>query len=186
LLESGFEGVEIQGIDLDIDSIDVRLTGTLDRIALDRTEVARGETVEVQAFIRTESGQQIVQRIPVEIPADVPTGRLLLFVGDGGALEQSMAARSFVPRDLSQLVSAINRLKKNDRLYVKLFRLTPGAVIGTDELPNLPPSVLAMLSSQRTAGGYTPMPLSPIYERELPPAEFVIEGQQTLEIEVVR
>jgi hypothetical protein len=186
LLESGFEGVEIQGIDLDIDSVDVRLTGTLDRIALDRTEVARGETVEVQAFIRTESGQQIVQRIPVEIPADVPTGRLLLFVGNGGALEQSMATRSFVPKDLSQLVRAINRLKKNDRLYVKLFRLTPGAVIGTDELPNLPPSVLAMLSSQRTAGGYTPMPLSPIYERELPPAEFVIEGQQTLEIEVVR
>ena len=29
---------------------------------------------------------------------------------------------------------------------MKLFRITPGAVIGTDELPNLPPSVVATLN----------------------------------------
>lgn len=186
LLDSGFAGVEIKRISLDINSVDGRRAGTLDRIALDRTEVAPGERVEVQAFIRTDSGQQIVQRIPILIPTDVSPGKLLLFVGDGGSLQQSMETQSFVPKDLGQLVNAINRLKKNDRLYVKLFKLAPGALIGTDELPNLPPSVLATLGSERTAGGYTPTPLSPIYEKEMPPSDFVIEGQQTLELKVVR
>jgi hypothetical protein len=186
LLSSGFDGVELGPITLDIASTDTRKAATLDRIALDRTEVGRGETVEVQAYVRTESGKQFVQRIPVQIPADVPTGQLVLFVGDGGSLQQASASQSFVPKDLGQLVSAINKLKKNDRLYVKLFRITPGAVIGTDEMPNLPPSFVATLNSDRTSGGYTPTALSPVGEKELPPAEYVINGQQVIGINVVR
>ncbi|HEY0004356.1 MAG TPA: hypothetical protein VGB17_06060 [Pyrinomonadaceae bacterium] len=186
LLTSGFENVRLSSITLDISSTDTKYTGTLERIALDRTEVRPGQNVEVQAYVRTESGKQFVQRIPVQIPADVPAGQLLIFVGDGGALQEGSAAKAFVPQDLSQLVNAINRVKKSDRLYVKLFRITPGAVIGTNELPNLPPSVVATLNSDRTSGGFTPTVLSPVYEKELPPAEFVITGQQLIGIDVVR
>jgi hypothetical protein len=186
LLSSGFDNVEIGGIHVQITSSDERRAGTLERIALDRTEVARGETVEVQAFVRTDSGKQYVQRIPVEIPTDVPLGQLVLFVGDGGALQQASASQAFVPKDLGQLVGAINKIKKNDRLYVKLFRITPGAVVGTDELPSLPPSVVATLNSERSSGGFTPTMLSPLSEKELSPAEFVIEGQQLIGINVVR
>ncbi len=186
LLSSGFDNVQLSNVTLDITSTDTRYTGTLDRISLDRTETRRGETVEIQAYVRTESGKQFVQRIPVQIPSDVPLGQLLVFVGDGGALQEGSAAKAFVPQDLGQLVDAINKVKKNDRLYVKLFRITPGAVIGTSELPNLPPSVVATLNSDRASGGYTPTVLSPIYEKELPPAEFVITGQQLIGIDVVR
>lgn len=186
LLSSGFDNVEIGAINVNITSSDERKAGTLERIALDRTEVARGETVEVQAYVRTDSGKQFVQRIPVEIPSDVPTGQLVLFVGDGGTLQQALAAQNFVPKDLSQLVGALNRIKKNDRLYVKLFRITPGAVVGTDELPALPPSMVATLNSERSSGGFTPTMLSPLSEKELPAAEFVIEGQQLIGINVIR
>ncbi|HEX7956070.1 MAG TPA: hypothetical protein VF508_03955, partial [Pyrinomonadaceae bacterium] len=186
LLSSGFEGVELGAITLDIAATDSRRVASLDRIALDRNEVRRGETVEVQAYVRTESGKQFVQRIPVQIPADVPPGQLVLFVGDGGTLQQASASQSFVPQDLGQLVGAINKLKKNDRLYVKLFRITTGAVIGTDEMPNLPPSFVATLNSDRASGGYTPTVLSPISEKELPPADYVINGQQLIGITVMR
>jgi hypothetical protein len=186
LLASGFDDVQLDGITLDISSTDTKYTGTLERVALDRTEVRRGEKIEVQAYVRTESGRQYVQRIPLEIPDDAALGQLLVFVGDGGALQEGSATKSFVPRDLGQLVRAINTLKKSDRLYVKLFRITPGAVIGTNEMPNLPPSVVATLNSDRTSGGYTPTVLSPVFEMELPPAEFVISGQQLIAIDVVK
>lgn len=186
LLTSGFENVQIGGITLDITSTDTKKAAALERIALDQTEIGRGDTVWIQAYVRTDSGKQFVQRIPVEIPRDVPLGQLLIFVGDGGALQQGSAAQAFVPQNLSQLVGAINKVKKSDRLYVKLFRITSGAVIGTSELPNLPPSVVATLNSDRTSGGYTPTVLSPVYENELPPAEFVINGQQMIGIDVVR
>jgi hypothetical protein len=186
LLSSGFEGVELGQITLDIAASDSRRAATLDRISLDRNEVHSGETVEVQAYVRTESGKQFVQRIPVSIPADVPPGQLVLFVGDGGSLQQASASQSFVPKDLGQLVGAINKIKKNDRLYCKLFRITTGAVIGTDEMPNLPPSFVATLNSDRATGGFTPTVLSPIDEKELPPAEYVISGQQLIAINVIR
>jgi hypothetical protein len=186
LLGSGFDDVQIEGVNLDITSSDTKYSGTLERIAVDRTEVRRGEKIEVQAYVRTESGKQFVERIPVSIPEDATPGQLLVFVGDGGALQEGSPTKSFVPQDLSQLVRAINKIKKSDRLYVKLFRITPGAVIGTDELPNLPPSVVATLNSDRNSGGYTPTVLSAVYEKELPPAEFVIEGQQVIAVDVVR
>ncbi|HEV8137548.1 MAG TPA: hypothetical protein VGP85_22915 [Pyrinomonadaceae bacterium] len=185
LLTSGFDDVQLDGITLEISSSDSKYAGTLERVAVDRTEVHRGEKIEVQAYVRTESGRQFVQRIPVQIPEDAAPGQLLVFVGDGGALQEGSPAKSFVPRDLGQLVRAINTVKKSDRLYVKLFRITNGAVIGTNELPSLPPSVVATLNSERTAGGYTPTVLSPVYEMELPPAEFVISGQQLIAIDVV-
>lgn len=186
LLTSGFDDVQLDGITLDISSSETKYAGTLERISLDRTEVRRGEKVEVQAYVRTESGKQFVQRIPVQIPEDAALGQLLVFVGDGGALQEGSPAKAFVPQDLGQLVRAINTVKKSDRLYVKLFRITPGAVIGTSELPSLPPSMVATLNSDRTSGGYTPTVLSPVYEMELPPAEFVISGQQLIAIDVVR
>ena len=186
LLGSGFEGVDLSNITLDIAASDVRRSAALDRISLDRNEVRRGESIEVSAYVRTESGKQFVQRIPIEIPADVPPGQLVLFVGDGGTLQQAQNAQNFVPKDLGQLVGAINKLKKNDRLYVKLFRVTNGAVIGTDEMPNLPPSFVATLNSDRSSGGYTPTTLSPVAEKELPAAEYVISGQQLIGITVLR
>ena len=182
LLSSGFNGVNIGGIALDIASTEEKRTATLERISLDRSEVRRGQEVEIQAYIRTDSGKQFVQQIPVQIPADAPAGPLLITIGDGATLQELSPAKAFVPRDLGQLVGAINKIKKNDRLYLKLLRPAPGMVIGTSELPSLPPSVVATLNNDRTSGGYTPMALSLVYEQELPPAEFVITGQQVITV----
>jgi len=185
LLTSGFDGVEISNLSLDITSSDTKNTAVLERISLDRTEVRRGETIEIQAYGRTESGKQFVERIPVQIPADVGRGQLIVFVGDGSSLQEATTQKTLVPRDLDQLVGEINKIKKNDRLYVKLYRATPGVVIGASELPDLPPSVVATLTNDRSAGGYTPLSLSPVYEKELPPAEFVIVGEHSIAIEVL-
>lgn len=184
LMSSGFDNVNIRGIVLDITSSEDKRSATLERISLDATEVVRGENIEVQAYVRTDSGKQFVERIPVQIPADAPAGQLMIMVGDGATLQEASSSRAFVPRDLGQLVGAINKIKKNDRLYVRLLRPAPGVVIGTSELPNLPPSVVATLNSERTSGGYTQMSLSQLYERELSPADFVITGQQAIFVSV--
>jgi hypothetical protein len=109
---------------------------------------------------------------------------MMIMIGDGATLQEASAARTFVPRDLGQLVSAINKTKKNDRLYLRLLRPAPGVVIGSSELPNLPPSVVATLNNDRTSGGYTPTILSQVYERELSAADFVISGQQVISVTV--
>ncbi len=78
----------------------------------------------------------------------------------------------------------INAVKKPDRLYVQTNRVTNGAIIGVSEMPNLPPSMLATLNNDRTTGGFKPSLTTVLTEQELPPAEFIVFGQQTLTIEV--
>ena len=186
LLQSRFDNVEISEVNLNITSLDGSNSATLERIALDRATVKAGETFEIQAFVRTDSGKIFSQKIPVTIPADTPVGTLSVTVGDGGSLQATSASKQFVPKDLSELVKTINQLKKNDRLYVQTFRITNGAIIGANELPNLPPSMLATLNNDRTAGGFKPTVLTVLTEQELAPAEFIISGQQVLTIEVIR
>ncbi|MEO8074172.1 MAG: SpoIVB peptidase S55 domain-containing protein [Acidobacteriota bacterium] len=186
LLKSRFDNADISEINLSVTSSDGSNTATLERIALDRTEVKSGGSFEVQAFVRTDSGKIFSQKIPVTIPADTPAGTLMVTVGDGNSIQQNAASKQFVPKDLSELIKTINELKKDDRLYVQTYRVTNGAIIGSKEMPNLPPSVLATLNNDRTAGGFKPTVTTVLTDQELPPADFLISGQQVLTIEVVK
>ncbi len=186
LLNSGFQNVEVSKISLDITSFDGSKTAVLDRTILDRSEVKAGETFEIQAFLRTDAGTLIVQKIPVKVPNDTPAGTLLVSLGDGNSVQQVSPMRQFVPKTLGELIKNINQIKKNDRFYAQLYRITNGAIIGSNELPNLPPSVLATLNSDRSTGGVTPTVLTVLSEQEIAPIEYVVSGQQVLTIEVVK
>lgn len=189
LLNSGFKALDVLGIDVDVTSVDSRSTGSLNRLWVDKTEVHSGESLEVQAFARNDNGSEFVERIPLVIPADAPAGPLMILVGDGNSLnqvERGQPTADFVPRDLGQLIRAINKLKKNNRLYVKLIRAGTGAIVNNEEMPVLPPSVLATLGSSRTSGGYTALSVATLAEHELPPSQFIISGQQSITINVVK
>jgi hypothetical protein len=46
--------------------------------------------------------------------------------------------------------------------------------------------MVATLNNERSSGGFTPTVLSPVLERELAPADFVVNGQQIIAIDVIR
>ena len=186
LMRSRFDDLEISGVNINLTATDGSKTAVLDRMTIDRTQVRAGDTVEVQAFARTNAGKIFQQKIPVTIPAGTPLGMFSITVGDGKEVQQNSAIQQFVPRDLADLISTINKLKLPDRLYLVTFRTTNGAIIGSSEMPNLPPSVLATLNNDRTAGGIKPAMQTTVNEVALSPAEFLISGQQTLTIEVVK
>ncbi len=186
LLRSRFDGLEIGGITLNFTSSDGSKTASIERIAVDRSQVRPGETVEVQAFARTDSGKVLVQRIPVKIPEDTPAGPLSIMVADGNSIQQNAAIQQFVPKNLPELIDTINKMKTSDHLYVQTFRTTSGAIIGISEMPNLPPSMLATLNNDRTVGGVKPSVQTIVTEDEIAPSEFIITGQQTLAIQVVK
>ncbi|MGH9936230.1 MAG: SpoIVB peptidase S55 domain-containing protein [Blastocatellia bacterium] len=185
LFNSGFKDLQFEKLVYDVASHDARSTGQLDRLWINSTEVRPGEKIEIQAFARTEGGGEFVERIPLEIPKDAPIGQLQLIVGDGGSIQAMEPRTGFTPKSLDQLVRELNKIRKSDRLYVRLARAESGAVIKNEEMPSLPPSVLATLGSDRTIGGYSLTRSATIFEKELAPAEFVISGQRTLTVNVV-
>ncbi len=186
LLQSRFDDLVISGIEVSLKATDEASTARLERIGVNRAEVRAGEVFEVEAFVRTDTGRVYVQKIPVKIPADTPTGTLSVTVGDGSSLQLTSPSTKFVPKNVDELVKLLNEIKKNDRLYVQTHRVTKGAVIGANELPNLPPSVLATINNSRTVGGFHPTVQSILTDQEIAPADFLIFGKQTLDIEVVK
>ena len=186
LMTTGFSQVQLEGLTINLTATQERNVAVLERITLDKNELGRGETVEIKAYARTLTGQQFTQNIPLKIPDDAPLGELTLTLADGLATQQKSASPAFVPRDLGQLVTILNNLRKSDRLYAKLSRMASGAVIAASELPNLPPSMLATLGNERNAGGYTPTLAAPVSETEIAPAAFIITGQQTVTLRIVR
>lgn len=186
LFRSGFEDLDIEKIDVHLFTDEGSRTAVLERISVDKAEAAPGDTINIKAFARTNTGRVVMETIPVTIPTDASEGELTLFIGDGSTVQKKAASQYFVPETLSDLVETMNAVKRSDLLYLRLVRNSKGAIIGSSELPDLPPSVLATLSSGRTSGGVRPSVETVVFEKELEPSEFLITGEQTLTLNVVR
>ena len=69
-------------VTVDITSIDEKRTAILDRVWADREQLRAGETVILSA-LRTANWRRESRTVPHDIPADVPSGVLLLTVATG-------------------------------------------------------------------------------------------------------
>jgi hypothetical protein len=187
LLLSGNDGVQIDNIDLQITSLDRKTNAQLERISVSKPEVAPGETVTLTAYLRTTTGATVIEQYPVQIPASTPTGSIQLVAGDGTTVTtlDIRRAPAGVPTSMKQVINELNKLRKNDRLYIKVVSSEPGVVIGGEEFPSLPPSMAALLNTDRSSSrNVSGLPNSTIREYELPQSKYVIQGQRTLNLTV--
>jgi hypothetical protein len=183
----GYDGVVINDINLDITSMDRKTNAQLERISVAKSEVAPGETVLLTANLRTTSGDTVIEQYPVQIPAGLPAGPVQLVVGDGTTVTSIDIRRgpSGVPAGLKQVINELNKLRKNDRLYIKVVSFAPGVVIGGEEFPSLPPSMAALINTDRASSrSVSGLPNSTVREYELPQSKYVIQGQRALNLTV--
>lgn len=187
LLAFGYKNLELERMDIDITASEDDRAALLDSIRIDRNEVRAGDSVDMQIVARKANGEIVEESYPVKIPPDVTPGPISLLVADGLSVMESDAREQgddLIPRDLTQMIEFINNLRKNSRLYARLYRREPGAVVRGEGLPGLPPSILSILRSDRTAGGMSPIQTSPFMEYELPPSDYVISGARILTIKI--
>lgn len=187
LLNSGFEELVIEKIDVEITAVEQTREATVETIWQDRLEVDPGEEVHLTVFLRQSNGDTIIKKYPVKIPEEITPGPLKIVVADGMSLTREDAETGvgeFIPESLQQLIKAINNLKKNDRLYIRLVREQAGAIISGERMPDLPPSLLALYGSRKTSGELKSMGEVIYVEHELPATEFVLNGRQEISVNV--
>jgi hypothetical protein len=187
LLTSGFDGALIEGVDLDIVTTDRKTSATLERISVNKDEVRPGDTVTLSAQLRGTRGEMILEQYPVVIPTGLSAGKIQMMVGDGSTVTASELRRGATgaPPGLAAAVRELNKLRRNDRLYVKITNNQPGVVIGGEEFPSLPPSMIALLDSNRASSRtVAPLANSTVVEYELPASKYVLQGQRSLTLSV--
>jgi hypothetical protein len=101
------------------------------------------------------------------------------------SVEQREMRQAFAPRDLDQLVRALNKLRAGNRIYARLTHSAGGAVVGGEYLPALPGSVLSVLSSADQGTSVVPLPSAPVWQGELR-APQAVNGWRQLSLSVER
>ncbi len=187
LMNNDFEDVELEKVRVDVRATETSLTARVLRAWLDTDQVAPGGTVQLKILLKSYRGDEMLETVEVTIPPNAPPGPLKLMVADAttiSAVERREARNAFVPKDMSQLVRAINALRKNNRLYVRLTRADAGgAIVDGEYMSSLPPSVLNVLESDESGSGYTPLRNSTLWEHELV-TEYNVSGVRVLNLEV--
>ena len=187
ILNSGFEDIVVKQISLELSAVEKTRDAVLNKVWQDKLEARAGEEVGITVFLRKANGEVAAEEYPVKIPEGISPGPLKIMVGDGVSVtkvDAEMEQSEFIPQTVKQLVKAINNLKKNDRLYIRLFREKRGAVIAGEGLPGLPPSLLELYNSKKTSGDTQPIKRVVYMEHELPATDYVLTGHKILEINI--
>lgn len=186
LLNAQLAGIEFTGIKLDMTVSEGSHAASLDRIAVDRSEVRPGETIDVTATLRRQDGTPFNKVFALTIPTDAAPGKLTLTIADGAVVQQASAVQQFAPQDPKQLVATLNSLRRSDKLYAVFSRESAGAIVGASEMSDLPPSMIATLNNGRSTGGVKATTTSTLQEAILDAGDFVFSGSQAIVLEVVR
>ena len=184
LLRNAFEDVELEGLNLEIDASEQPRSATLERVWIDGARVRPGSTVDLKVLLRTYRGDGVTKAVTVQIPPNA-RGSVSIMVTDGTRLSQwearELQVQPLQSRGLPQMIRVLNNARKNNRLYVRLVTRDGGAVVKGESLAALPPSVLAVLESDRDGGNFRPLQSALLGEWEIG-ADYAVTGSRTLTI----
>ena len=188
LMQSELGPLDIEGIKLRVLSTDRRLVRNLERIWSDRREVKPGESLELTALLRSQDGEGTLQKAAIQIPASLTPGPLTILVADGRTIdlaERRQAGRRTLPQDPQQLVRAINKQRRNNRLYARLSRLQRGFVIQGENYPSPPPSIARIFSRDPSLNAEVRQTiLSTVADYEMDAVPSLVSGVKTIIVQV--
>jgi hypothetical protein len=186
LLRNAFEDVELERLDLEIDASEEPRSATLERVWIDGNRPKPGATLDVKMLLRTYRGEEITRTLPVEIPASA-RGTVSLMVADGTRLSQwearELQIQPLQTRGLPQMLRVLNNTRKHNRLYVRLLGRDAGAVVKGESLSALPPSVMAVMESDRNGGSFRPLQSAMLGEWDIATGH-AVTGTRTLTLTI--
>jgi len=182
-----YEPTQIRKVRLRVEATPERRWAAIEGAWCDKSEVSAGEDAVVKVLLRPYRGAPFIREVPIRIPPQVPRGALRILVSDSDTLNRMTRFFTFSPQSrlagLEQLITLLNRERRNNRLYVTLLQPSPTLLLEDKELPNAPGSQINVLDQRRSMG-------SSVLLRESTAGEWsvrmnqVIAGQYVLNITV--
>ena len=157
LFTNTYEVPLVEGVALKVESIPGRQSFTIDSAWLEKGEAAPGEDLRVRVLLHPYRGESHIEETTVHVPDQIARGTMLrVMVTDGDLLNRASRGFQFSgnggPPGLDQLISLLNRERRNDRLYVGLFMPSPTILWDDKELPNAPLSQINVIDGRPAPG----------------------------------
>jgi hypothetical protein len=157
-------------------------SSALDSLSIDRDEVKPGATLHALIGLRNYRGEPSSIPVSVPIPADLNMEQLQLFVGDADAARE-LDEPPVAPRTLDQVLDRLRLMRSHQNICVKLLENTPGLAVEGQNLPDLPPSVIAQFQSPNVSLQKATLSHTTLWETNFP-AEGTFSGQITLPVRI--
>ncbi len=171
---------DVRAVEVEVSTVERGRLSFVEAVYPSRTVVEAGDEVEIRVLIRPYRGDGYSRRFIYRVPEGTPPGPVVAYVGGGNVLsaaERPVVARQAVQaEDLGQLIGVVNRLRANDRLYLKIARRQSGAVVQSEVLPALPPSVLSTIIHNQGRGEVALLQETTLHEDSIPLEEILVGG----------
>jgi hypothetical protein len=158
LFVNTYEVPTVEHIALRVESVPGRQSFTIDSAWLEKGEAAPGETLRVRVLLHPYRGASRIEETSVRVPDQIARGTTLrVLVTDGDLLNRASRGFAFTgaggpATGLDQLITLLNRERRNDRLYVGLFVPSPTILWDDKELPNVPLSEINVIDGRPAPG----------------------------------
>ena len=184
LLNNPFAGMTLDSLHFELEISETLAQARIAGLRLLPPEPKVGQRVSLQATLQPYRAEPVTEHLELDLPAHLEPGPFVVRVGSGAASTRWEAARqpdAFVPRNTADLLALLERTGAADELVVEVFRAEPGFTVNGRELPGLPPSALAVLSADRSAGHLGPVQGEVVLRRTLT-TDYVLSGEQSLDM----
>jgi hypothetical protein len=155
IFNNPYQRAGVERVTLRVESVPEWRASSIQSAWSERSEVRPGEPINIKVLLRPYRGAPFIREIPVTIPAQASRGTLRILVSDAATLNRIgnfLAANTSRLAGLGQLITLINRERRNHQLYVTLLQPNPTLVVEDKELPNAPLSQINVLDQQRKGG----------------------------------
>ena len=180
VFQNRFEKPVVRDLEVSAQGVEKGRISFVEGVWPSRTEASPGEDVRYNVRLRSFRGDVQTRAFTFHVPEQAPRGTLRILVGGGSFLasaERGILVRQITGAEsLDQIISVVNHLRRGDALYAKALRRLPGAVVQSEVLPALPPSILTTLSTNRGSGEVATMAETTLWEDHVDMDSVIVGG----------
>jgi hypothetical protein len=186
IFSNQFEMANIQRVTLHMESLPERRQMTIEGAWLDKSEAEPGDTVTVRVQLRPYRGSPVIRDVRIAIPPQAVRGTYMqILASDSATLNRMSVVSGSQARldSLEQLISVLNRERRNNRLYVTLLGSSPTMVVQDKVMPNVPASQINLLDQRGGPASSLVVRQSAAGEWSLP-LDQIVSGTTSITIQI--
>ncbi|HEX8616089.1 MAG TPA: SpoIVB peptidase S55 domain-containing protein [Thermoanaerobaculia bacterium] len=187
LMSNEFRPTEIESVKINLrHDDDLRIAKLMEAslVTPAKGRISAGDTVQVRTVLKPFRGEPFVEMFDIRIPDDQPLGSAYLLVGSGSVMNSiDFTLVPPDPRTLEQVVSVLQRLRPATDLTVGLYSTGEGAVTSGVYLPNLPPSMRAVVTGDTSNGAQAQVKYHPAGQ-SAKALGYIVDGALKIDVDV--
>jgi hypothetical protein len=187
VMSNEFRPADIEGVKIHLRHDDDLKIAKLLEASIDTPEKGQinpGDIVKVRTVLKPYRGEPFVETFDVKIPDNQTPGSAYLLVGSGSLSNQiDFSLVPPDPRTLEQVIAVLGRLRPSTDLTIGLYSSAEGAVTAGVYLPNLPPSMRAVVNADSSNGAQSVVRYHAA-QHLARPLGYIVDGAVKIDLEV--